>query len=170
MLSRLVQVSALVTAFAALIYGLGIVALWMPIARAFTNDFSTALYAVSLMSRTMVAGQGVRSLFGAALFVTLLFFLLNLLIAAEVELYIRAFGRKPTERLSNFLIYLPLLVLGGLVGWVTSAYGLPLVGARIGVLGSENVVLALVIAHWALFFLGFAVLRACADRLAIFRV
>ena len=157
-LATLVQVSALFTVFAALIYVLGIVALWMPIARAFTNDFSTALYAVSLMSRTVVAGQGVRSLLGPGLYVTLGFLLGYLLLALEVELYIRAFNRKPTGPLSSLLIYLPFYVLAFLVISGATPYIFPSPTGRIGAPGSENLVLALEIAAWALYFLGLVVL------------
>jgi hypothetical protein len=157
-LATLVQVSALVTAFAALIYVLGIVALWMPIARAFTNDFSTALYAVSLMSRTVVAGQGVRSLFGPALVITLYLLLYYLLMAVQLELYIRAFDRKPRKWLRRFF-NLWLLVVGSLaIGGVLEPYVFPPSSGPASVPGSENLVLALQIASFALYLFGLTVL------------
>jgi len=59
---RLGAVSGIVAATAGAIYSLGLIALWAPIVRAYTGDFSTAWYAVSLLPNTVVAGQGVRQL------------------------------------------------------------------------------------------------------------
>ena len=54
------QLSAIVGAFAALTYILGVIALWGPIARTYTSgDLISAWYAVSLVPRTVVAGLGV---------------------------------------------------------------------------------------------------------------
>jgi hypothetical protein len=66
-LADLAQASALVTGFVGAIYFLGLVALWMPVARLHTKDFTTALYAVSLAPRTFVAGQGVKNFLGPSL-------------------------------------------------------------------------------------------------------
>jgi len=66
----LAEISALLAALGILIYALGLVALCWPIYRRITMDASTALYAVSLMPKTVVAGQGVRMLFGLPLVAT----------------------------------------------------------------------------------------------------
>jgi len=66
-IADLAQASALVTVFVGAIYFLGLVALWMPVARLHTKDFATALYAVSLAPRTFVAGQGVKNFLGPSL-------------------------------------------------------------------------------------------------------
>src|SRR5215212_11106779 len=42
------------------IYVLGLIGLAIPILREFTGDITTAWYAVSLVPKTVVAGQGVR--------------------------------------------------------------------------------------------------------------
>jgi hypothetical protein len=78
-ITALGALAAIITALAALTYVLGIVALWIPIARAYTGDYSTALYAASLVPRTVVIGQGVRSWFGPALYITILFSVLSVL-------------------------------------------------------------------------------------------
>jgi hypothetical protein len=54
------DLAAINTAGGAVIYVLGLIGFTVPIYRAFTNDRSTAWYAVSLLPRTVVAGQGVR--------------------------------------------------------------------------------------------------------------
>jgi hypothetical protein len=54
------DLAAIITAGGAVIYVLGLIGFAVPIYRAFTNDLSTAWYAVSLLPRTVVAGQGVR--------------------------------------------------------------------------------------------------------------
>jgi hypothetical protein len=51
---------AIVTAAGVTIYALGLVGLATTIYLRITDDFSTAWYAVSLVSRTVVAGQGAR--------------------------------------------------------------------------------------------------------------
>jgi hypothetical protein len=51
---------ALITTAGATFYVLGLVGLAMPIYRTFTHDLSTAWYVVSMVPRTVVAGQGVR--------------------------------------------------------------------------------------------------------------
>jgi hypothetical protein len=56
------QASTLIAAAGALIYVLGVIALWAPIAKFYTNDFDTAWYAVSLFPRVVAAGQGVKQL------------------------------------------------------------------------------------------------------------
>ena len=54
------EISALLAVAAIGIYLVGLFALWFPISRTFTGDFTSAWYAVSLLPRTVVAGQGVR--------------------------------------------------------------------------------------------------------------
>lgn len=53
------SVAGLVAAVAALMYGLGLLALWISIYRTNTHDFGTAWYAASLVPNTVVAGLGV---------------------------------------------------------------------------------------------------------------
>ena len=54
------EISALLAVAAIGVYIVGLFALFFPISRTFTGDFTTAWYVVSLVPRTMVAGQGVR--------------------------------------------------------------------------------------------------------------
>jgi hypothetical protein len=78
------EISALLAALGILIYALGLLALCWPIYRRITRDASTALYAVSLMPKTVVAGQGVRILFGSPFILTVtlmaLFIVQNILL------------------------------------------------------------------------------------------
>src|SRR5215218_9748998 len=54
------DLAAILTTAGVTIYVLGLIGLAIPISRTFTNDLSTAWYAVALLPRTIVAGQGVR--------------------------------------------------------------------------------------------------------------
>ena len=54
------DLAALVTVAGVTIYVLGLIGLAIPIYRVFTGEISTAWYAVSLVPKTVVAGQGVR--------------------------------------------------------------------------------------------------------------
>jgi hypothetical protein len=53
-----------------LTYGLGLLAIWIPIRTAYTNDLATAWYAASLVPRTVVAGLGFAKLIGMPTLVT----------------------------------------------------------------------------------------------------
>ena len=55
---RIGEISALVGVGAVSVYLLGLVALRLPIYNTYTNDLSLTWYAVSLVPKTMVAGQG----------------------------------------------------------------------------------------------------------------
>ena len=54
------DLAAILAAAGVTIYVLGLIGLAIPISRTFTEDLTTAWYAVSLLPRTIVAGQGVR--------------------------------------------------------------------------------------------------------------
>lgn len=54
------DIAALVTAVGIAVYVMGLAGLSVTIRSNFTSDFTTAWYAVSLLPRTVVAGQGVR--------------------------------------------------------------------------------------------------------------
>jgi hypothetical protein len=61
-LSTAGQLSAVLAGLAALTYVLGLLVLWVPIARTYTGDLTTAWHAVSLVPRPVVAGLGVGQL------------------------------------------------------------------------------------------------------------
>ena len=65
--------ATLITISATTIYVLGLVALGYPVYSRITKNSSTALYVVSVVPRTVVAGHGVRFLLGIPLIWTLLF-------------------------------------------------------------------------------------------------
>jgi hypothetical protein len=54
------DLAAILTAAGVTIYVLGLIGLALPIRRNFTGDLSTAWYAVALIPKTVVAGQGAR--------------------------------------------------------------------------------------------------------------
>jgi hypothetical protein len=54
------ELAAILTAAGVSIYVLGLIGLAIPIRREFTQDLSTAWYAVALIPKTVVAGQGAR--------------------------------------------------------------------------------------------------------------
>jgi hypothetical protein len=62
-----VGASGFLAVLGAMIYVLGLLALLLPIAQSYTHDFATAWYAASLAPTTLVAGLGVKSLFGMPL-------------------------------------------------------------------------------------------------------
>jgi hypothetical protein len=66
-------VATLITITATTIYVLGLLALGYPVYSRITKNSSTALYVVSVVPRTVVAGHGVRFLLGIPLIWTLLF-------------------------------------------------------------------------------------------------
>ena len=66
-------VATLITISATTIYVLGLMALGYPVYSRITKNSSTALYVVSVVPRTVVAGHGVRFLLGIPLIWTLLF-------------------------------------------------------------------------------------------------
>jgi hypothetical protein len=54
------EASAFLGVLAVAVYCVGIVTLWVPLARTYTSgDYSTAWYAVSLIPRTTVIGKGI---------------------------------------------------------------------------------------------------------------
>jgi hypothetical protein len=59
--------SAIITGLAGAGYVLGLIALAWPVYRRITGDAYTALYAVSLVPKTVVIGQGIRIMLGTAL-------------------------------------------------------------------------------------------------------
>jgi hypothetical protein len=61
---NLAEIAALITVAGAAIYGLGLLGLAWPIHKRWNNDASTTWYAMSLIPRTVVAGQGVRIFVG----------------------------------------------------------------------------------------------------------
>ena len=61
---RLWEVAALITVLGAAIYGLGLLGVAWPIYKRWHNDAATTLYAISLIPRAVVAGQGVRIFMG----------------------------------------------------------------------------------------------------------
>jgi hypothetical protein len=58
------EVAALITILGAVIYGLGLLGVAWPIHKRWHNDAATTLYAISLIPRAVVAGQGVRIFMG----------------------------------------------------------------------------------------------------------
>jgi uncharacterized membrane protein YhaH (DUF805 family) len=60
----LAEVAALITVFGAAIYGLGLLGVAWPIHKRWHNDAASTWYAVSLIPRAVVAGQGVRIFMG----------------------------------------------------------------------------------------------------------
>ena len=58
------EVAALITVVGAAIYGLGLLGLAWPIHKRWHNDAATTWYAVSLIPRAVVAGQGMRIFMG----------------------------------------------------------------------------------------------------------
>jgi hypothetical protein len=106
-LTNMAGVAAFVTVFAALIYALGLLALWMPITREFTNDLFTAWYAVTLLPRPVIAGQGLGTFVGAPLInvVLLLMWLgLTLIVYVTLQRILKGTGRQAVLRSTLSLV------------------------------------------------------------------
>lgn len=67
----IVDVSALFAVLAATVYAVGLFALWAPLATKVTQDFPTSWYAVSLIPRMAVVGEGIRALLGFPILILL---------------------------------------------------------------------------------------------------
>jgi len=74
------EVAALITVVGAAIYGLGLLGVAWPIHKRWQNDAATTLYAVSLIPRAVVAGQGIRILMGFPTLVATLLLVWSLLV------------------------------------------------------------------------------------------
>jgi hypothetical protein len=111
------------------IYVLGLTGLAIPIRREFTGDISTAWYAVSLVPKTVVAGQGVRIwIQRPAAFATAL-----LVVTVALRLYF------PLSPLTPEATFLGVTVVTTIALLFTAAY--PLVRPRLGTRGVFPVLL-----------------------------
>jgi hypothetical protein len=83
------KISTFLTVFAGLatlIYVLGLITLWVPIAKTYTHDFHMAWHAVSLVPRIVVAGLGVEQFVAFPLLLMLLTF--SLVAVVEILLVV----------------------------------------------------------------------------------
>jgi hypothetical protein len=110
-------VSAFLAAMAAGIYILGLLSLLVPIAMTYTNDFTAAWYAVSLIPTVTVAGQGVKQL----VLGPLTYLLLTAMLASLV-IYMRKLLRRLIQRNQDPWWYL-LMRIGILLGFVVTIIG-----------------------------------------------
>jgi hypothetical protein len=86
------DVAALLTAAGIAVYALGLIGLAVPIRNHFATNFSTAWYAVSLVPKTVVAGQGLRIWVQWPIAITtMLLFATVLLEPVSILLYVAAF-------------------------------------------------------------------------------
>ena len=76
------EVAALITVVGAAIYGLGLIGVAWPIHKRWHNDAATTWYAVSLIPRAVVAGQGMRIFMGFPTVITTLLLLWWLVVSA----------------------------------------------------------------------------------------
>jgi hypothetical protein len=74
------RVSGLVASVAGVIYLLGLVALWAPIARVYTDSISAAASVVALVPKTEVAGQGIAIIIAPAVLTVFTGVVLSLLL------------------------------------------------------------------------------------------
>ena len=74
------RVSGLVASVAGVIYLLGLVALWAPIARVYTDSISSAASVVALVPKTEVAGQGIAIIIAPAVLTVFTGIVLSLLL------------------------------------------------------------------------------------------
>jgi hypothetical protein len=131
--------AGLVAGLAALMYVLGLLALWIPIHRTYTHDLAAAWYAASLVPNTVVAGIGAGQFLATplALVATVL---VGVLVGGSLTLYIIgplvvfvAKRLRPRARLMFYLCVL-LLASAGIV-WRISLHGGLLRGLIIAAVG-----------------------------------
>src|SRR5215213_10483933 len=109
------DLAAIVTLTGVTIYVLGLVGLAIPIFRTFTGDLATAWYAVSLLPRTVVAGQGVRIWVQWPLFMTAILLLTTWLLPGLTVESVRSARVLATELL--LLTAGVSIVLGAFTDW-----------------------------------------------------
>lgn len=106
-------VATLITITATAIYVLGLMALGYPVYSRITKNSSTALYVVSVVPRTVVAGHGVRFLLGIPLVWTLLFassLSVPQLVSQGTEHSSYVEDEILNQTIATFLDYLPVIV------------------------------------------------------------
>lgn len=101
------QLATLLTAAGVAIYVLGLVGLALSINLTFTEKWSTAWYAVSLMPRTVVAGQGVRIWRRGVVRIVILIVLGNILGTVIVQV-----GRTVKQAVDQYLAHVFLYPFG----------------------------------------------------------
>jgi hypothetical protein len=92
-----VQVAALVTVLGIAIYIVGLIALCWPIYRRVTDDPSTAVFAASMVPRTVVAAQGVRIFVGFPLIAALCLLTVVSMARWEPAIFMRVSGTSLQE-------------------------------------------------------------------------
>lgn len=110
-LSTIGQLSAVLAVLAALTYLLGLLVLWLPIARTHTDDLTTAWHAVSLVPRPVVAGLGVGQLLPVPT-LTVAAFAAFVLVLAFVGLNV---GRRWGERAVKWRVGISTVIVGVVV-------------------------------------------------------
>jgi len=94
------QVAPTVAVAGGAIYIAGLVSLLAPISWSYTHDFDSAWYAVSLVPKTTVAGQGVRYLLGPAVLNTV-WFIISLYLAISMARFMARFMAWKLDRSNN---------------------------------------------------------------------
>ena len=108
------EVAALVTVMGAAIYGLGLLGVAWSLHKRWNNDASTTWYALSLMPRMLVAGQGMRILIGFPTIMATLLLLWWLLVFPTVRLLSAAVSNLAAVAVNIFA----LVALGAGIYWL----------------------------------------------------
>ena len=103
--------AGLVAGVGALTYVLGLLALWIPINRTYTNDLDTAWYATSLIPNTMVAGIGAGKLLAMASVRPILFLTAFVGLLAAISYAYRHWGFRGMVITFNALVVLGILIV-----------------------------------------------------------
>jgi hypothetical protein len=103
--------AGLVASVGALAYVLGLLALWIPINRTYTNDLDTAWYVTSLIPNTMVAGIGAGKLLAMASVHPILFLTAFVGLLAAVSYAYRHWGFRGMVITLNALVILGMLIV-----------------------------------------------------------
>ena len=114
----LAEVAALITVVGAAIYALGLLGLAWPIHKRWNNDASTTWYAMSLIPRAVVAGQGIRIFVGFPTIMATLLLIWWLIVFPTLRLLSVAVSNLAAWVVGIFA----LLVLGAGGYWVLRKY------------------------------------------------
>jgi hypothetical protein len=128
-LSTVGQLSAVVAGLAALTYVLGLLVLWVPIARTYTGDLTTAWHAVALVPRPVVAGLGVGQLLPAPTLTLAAFAAFVLGLAYVGLLGHRRWGERAVKWIVGIYAVVIMIVVVVFVELVNSRATYPLLAA-----------------------------------------
>ena len=151
------RVSGLVASVAGVIYLLGLVALWAPIARVYTDSISAAASVVALVPKTEVAGQGIAIIIAPAVLTVFTGVVLSLLLHVYrylVVLPLHRLAKRSSLIIEVVVMFVSIACALLLAEWLTAGRWLSWVlSTHAPAQGSGSSLVSYLAAGSALFFL-----------------